>query len=45
MTAKPTILDAVKIQARAVIPIVKALEREIGRESAFAIVGSAIADC
>jgi hypothetical protein len=44
MATKPTILDAVKIQARAVIPIVKALEREIGRERAFAIVGGAIAD-
>ena len=27
--SKTTILDAVKIQARAVIPIVKALEREL----------------
>ena len=44
MNAKPSILEAVKIQARAVIPIVKALEREVGRERAFAIVGSAIAD-
>jgi hypothetical protein len=43
MTAKPTILDAVKIQARVVIPIVKALERELGAERAHAIVGQAIA--
>ncbi len=38
-----SILDAVKIQARAVIPIVKALERELGKERAFALVGGAIA--
>jgi len=38
------ILDAVKIQSRVVIPIVKALEREIGKEKAHAIVGKAIAD-
>jgi hypothetical protein len=37
-------LDAVKIQARAVIPIVRALERELGRERAHSIVGRAIAD-
>jgi len=36
--------DAVKIQARVVIPIVKALEAEIGAESAHRIVGDAIAD-
>ena len=41
--SKTTILDAVKIQARAVIPIVKALERELGKERAFALVGGAIA--
>lgn len=41
--SKTTILDAVKIQARAVIPIVKALERELGKEGAFALVGGAIA--
>ena len=29
MSEKPTALDAVKIQARVVIPIVKALEREL----------------
>jgi hypothetical protein len=44
MPGKPDILDAVKIQARAVIPIVKALERELGKERAHAIVGAAIAD-
>jgi len=44
MTAKPSMLDAVKIQARIVIPIVKALESELGRERAHAIVGQAIAD-
>jgi hypothetical protein len=43
MPGKPDILDAVKIQARAVIPIVKALEREIGKERAHSIVGAAIA--
>ncbi len=41
--SRTTILDAVKIQARAVIPIVKALERELGKERAFALVGGAIA--
>jgi hypothetical protein len=43
MADKPDILDAVKIQARAVIPIVKALERELGKARAHAIVGGAIA--
>ena len=38
------ILEATKIQARAVIPIVKALEKELGKERAHAIVGEAIAD-
>ena len=37
MTAKPTMLDAVKIQARAVIPIVKALEQELGVSAAAAV--------
>lgn len=37
------ILDAVKIQSRVVIPIVKALEKEIGKERAHQIVGDAIA--
>src|SRR6267154_434306 len=44
MAEKTTALDAVKIQARAVIPIVRALERELGRERAHSIVGRAIAD-
>lgn len=44
MNTRTSMLDAVKIQARAVIPIVKALEREIGKERAHAIVGTAIAD-
>ena len=38
-----SILDATKIQARIVIPIVKALEKELGRERAHHIVGEAIA--
>ena len=41
---KNPILEATKIQARAVIPIVKALEKELGKQRAHAIVGSAIAD-
>ncbi|MCA8926791.1 MAG: L-2-amino-thiazoline-4-carboxylic acid hydrolase [Alphaproteobacteria bacterium] len=41
---KNPILEATKIQARAVIPIVKALEAELGRERAHAIVGKAIGD-
>lgn len=44
MSQKPTSLDAVKIQARAVIPIVRALERELGKERAHSIVGRAIAE-
>ena len=36
-------LDAVKIQARAVIPIVKALELELGKIKAHRLVGDAIA--
>jgi len=39
-----SILDATRIQARIVIPIVKALEKEIGNERAHAIVGRAIAE-
>ncbi len=39
-----SMLDAVKIQARAIIPVVKALEAELGRERAHLIVGQAIAD-
>lgn len=38
------ILEAVKIQSRVVIPIVKALEKEIGKARAHAIVGAATAD-
>ena len=41
--SQTTMLDAVKIQARAVIPIVKALEREIGKARTHALVGDAIA--
>ena len=44
MSEKPTVLEAVKIQARAVIPIVRALEREVGTERAHSIVGQAIAE-
>jgi hypothetical protein len=46
MTDRPKpdpILEATKIQARAIIPIVKALEQELGKERAHAIVGRAIA--
>jgi hypothetical protein len=41
---KISILDATKIQARLVIPIVKALEAELGKEAAHDIVGRAIAN-
>lgn len=41
---KDPILEATKVQARVVIPIVKKLEQEIGKERAHAIVGAAIAD-
>ena len=44
MSEKPTALDAVKIQARAVVPIVRALERELGQQRAHSIVGRAIAE-
>ena len=44
MSAKPSMLDAVKIQARVVIPIVKALEAELGKQRAHEIVGRAIAE-
>lgn len=40
---KNKILEAVKIQSRAVIPIAKALEKEIGKERAHAVIGQAIA--
>lgn len=46
MSQKPEknpILEATKVQARAVIPIVKELEKELGKERAHAIVGRAIA--
>jgi len=39
-----SILDAVKIQARVVIPIVRALEAELGKEKAHALVGRALAE-
>jgi len=39
-----SILDAVKIQARALIPIVRALEAELGKEKAHALVGRALAE-
>jgi L-2-amino-thiazoline-4-carboxylic acid hydrolase len=38
-----SIIEATKIQARTVIPIVKALEAELGKEKAHEIVGRAIA--
>lgn len=37
-------LDAVKIQARAVIPIVKALEKKMGKNAAHELVADAIAE-
>ena len=37
------VLDAMKVQSRVVIPIVKALEKEIGKERAHRVVGDAIA--
>jgi hypothetical protein len=39
-----SIVEATKIQARIVIPIVKALEKELGKERAHEIVGQAIAE-
>jgi hypothetical protein len=42
--ARISMLDAVKIQARALIPVVKALEAELGKERAHALVGGAIAE-
>ena len=41
--AERDILDAIKTQAKVVIPIVKALEAELGKERAHDIVGKAIA--
>ncbi|PJK31536.1 L-2-amino-thiazoline-4-carboxylic acid hydrolase [Minwuia thermotolerans] len=40
---KPSILEATKIQARMLIPVVKRLEQELGKEEAHRIVGEAIA--
>lgn len=37
-------LEGVKIQARVLIPVVRALEAELGKEKAHALVGKAIAD-
>jgi len=42
--ARVDMLQAVKIQARVLVPIVKALELELGKEKAHAIVGRAIAE-
>lgn len=42
--AKISEIDAVKIQARAMIPVVKALEAEFGKEKVHDIVGKAIAE-
>jgi len=44
MSEKPTALEAVKIQARVVIPILRALEQELGSGRAHSIVGRAIAE-
>ena len=42
--AENEMLRGVKIQARAVIPIVRTLEAELGKERAHAIVGKALAE-
>jgi hypothetical protein len=42
--AGTSVLEAVKIQARAVIPIVRALEKEIGKARTHALVRDAIAN-
>ena len=42
--ARPTMLEAVKIQARMLIPVVRALESELGKEKAHALVGRALAE-
>ncbi len=39
-----SMLEAVKIQARVLVPVVKALEAELGKERAHALVGKALAD-
>ncbi|MEM1245811.1 MAG: hypothetical protein AAGK22_05540 [Acidobacteriota bacterium] len=41
---KPSVLEAVKIQSRVLIPIVRALEQELGQQQAHRIVGDAIAE-
>lgn len=41
---KPSVLEATKIQAKIVIPIVKKLEQELGKAEAHRIVGAAIAE-
>ena len=43
MAANP-LLDGIKIQAHVIIPVVKALERELGKEEAHSFVGNAIAE-
>ena len=42
--SKISSLEAVKIQARAIIPIAKKLEKELGTERAHQLIGDAIAD-
>ena len=42
--AKISSLDAVKIQARAVVPIAKALEARLGKAEAHQLIGEAIAE-
>ncbi|MFH1951428.1 MAG: L-2-amino-thiazoline-4-carboxylic acid hydrolase [Pseudomonadota bacterium] len=42
--AKISELDAVKIRSRVMIPVIKALEAEFGKEKVHAIVGKAIAE-
>jgi len=42
--SKISMLEAVKIQSRAIIPVVKALEVELGKERAHELVGNAIAN-
>jgi hypothetical protein len=44
MASEISILEATKIQARVLIPVVKALEAEIGKERAHDLVRRAIAD-
>jgi len=41
---KISMFDAVKIQSRAIIPVVKALEAELGKQRAHELVGNAIAN-